>query len=602
MIDVPREYKRNMLFRRKLLLRAERSKIERRMLLDLCREDPIFFINVFGWTLFPTFYPRRPVRPMILYPRQEEILRVMIPGIDKGEDQAILKSRGIGATWMLEFPLVHLWLFFGYQRFLLGSRNEQCVDNPGNYNALFPKLDFILARLPWWMKPKDRDLHRTKMLFINRKTDSAFVGTTRTSDEGRGNRDTVQLLDEFAAFPGGEAFDALAATQDAACARWFPSTPKGVGNAFHHVVEKTDINVHRFHWSEFPPKARGLYRKTGDNVEILDSDHRFLPDYAFMGRGELRSPWYDTQWGKIKIPSIMAQEYGCSFVGSGDPFVSPDDVQNLLDTHVEEPYVRYAFDRRGELVLDPRGPVLLWTNLPSGKPPGDRQYGVGVDVSAGTGASDSCACVYDWRIRKKVCEYVAPREARLQPHEFAAQVAVLGRWFRDWNRHPALIIWESNGPVGRGFGRKLEDMGYENMFYATRKEDSYVSGEQTQIPGFSMAARNKQDIITDYVRALSTGDLTDPSYAAISELNSFEYTAGAKIIHVSDRTGRASEKADNHGDLVMMSSLGYHVMPERGREFEEIGGEERDPLKLVDKQLSFEPREERVPEGFLVTA
>jgi len=61
---------------------------------------------------------------------------------------------------------------------------------------------------------------------------------------------------------------------------------------------------------------------------------------------------------------------------------------------------------------------------------------VAVDISAGTGASNSVIVVGDKKTGEKVAEFASPY---LKPHELAKLAVAIGKWFKGQNGRNALI-------------------------------------------------------------------------------------------------------------------------------------------------------------------
>ena len=111
------------------------------------------------------------------------------------------KARGLGASWNYVQAFTWLWLYREATRTLLVSATGEKVDNKGDVNSLFGKIDFILSFLPPWMLPEgfNADLHRGKMKLTNPENGAAINGATTTEDAGRSGRATAALVDEGAA-------------------------------------------------------------------------------------------------------------------------------------------------------------------------------------------------------------------------------------------------------------------------------------------------------------------------------------------------------------------------------------------------------------------
>jgi len=523
-------------------------------LIGMCRKDPLFFINTFCWTSNPMWHPNYPEREFITYPFQEHAIERMASSLARAgrtehigkTDLVWLKSRGMGASWIALLFMLWRCMFFRSQSFLLVSRTAALVDKPKDPNALMPKLDFVIERLPGWLRPRLRINDRVEMKMYFPQTDSIINGQSTTGDLARGGRPTAIMLDEFGFFDFKDGFEALRSATGASFCCWFVSTTNGMGNAFHKVVTEAEIERIDFRWENMPAKRVGLYRSVEGRVELLDK-HRHPENYPFIDDGLLRSVWYDAEERRVGMRSLMAQEHDCDFVGSGDPFFSPSEIKALLErTSPPRSFEHYRSDNGS------RGKLNLWlADRASKSPPLDRCYVIGVDISAGTGASNSCLRVFDCRERKIVGELAEPK---LDPTELAEIANQVGLWFEDWSGAPALIIWEGNGSIGPSFGKRLDQLHYPNPYYSVAN----LSPEEkkSRSPGFWTTNQSKPILLRAYGVGLLGKDFEDPSRESIEECRDFRYFTGGKIEHY--KMGNATDASgarDNHGDRVMAAAL-----------------------------------------------
>lgn len=551
---VPREIGANMRFREYLWKLGYGSRSEAAALRGMCKQDVLFFINAFCCTVNPMWHPNCPERPFVTYPFQEHAIRRMLWGLANAgrpqrlgkTDLVFLKSRGTGGSWVPLLVMLWRWIFFRSQSFLLVSRKESLVDKPKDMDALMPKLDFVLDHLPLWLRPKLGTNDRVELKLFNPNTRSIVNGTSTTGDISRGGRPTAILLDEFAFFDLNDSFKVLKAATGATFCCWFVSTTNGIGNAFHKLVKDDEMERVEFRWEDMPAKRAGLYRSTEGKVELLDPGHSYPPDYPFVDDGEVRSDWFDAEERRTKMKSLMAQEHRRKFVGSGDPFFDPAELERLMGTTCSPASVKKYHSENGS-----PGKLRLWLAPRASKsPPLDRCYTLGVDVSAGTGASNSCLSVYDCRLHARVGELTEPNLDATELAEIAVEV---GRWFEDWTGTPALIIWEANG-IGRSFGKRVLELGYENLYYSA---GSLTDDEKKgHVPGLWATGERNQTLIRDYGVALCRGRFFEPSADGITECYDFRYIEGGKVEHYKVVSSEdASGARDNHGDRVKANAL-----------------------------------------------
>lgn len=485
----------------------------------MCRLDPIFWVDLFGWT----FNPRGKVRkmPWQCFSFQQRGFREIKRCIDDQEDCIILKSRDMGVSWLTLFVMGWYWLFEPLSSFLLMSRDSKLVDKAGDPKSLFWKIDFIIKHLPPWMVPPYK---RTEMHLENQANDSTIDGASSTGDAPVGDRRTAAFMDEFSKMLNAQSIWGQSA--DMADCRIINGTPKGTGGIGGQFYECSKIipekNRLRFHWSEHPLKNEGLY---------------------YDETGKPLSPWYLKRceragWNKAEI----AQELDIDFLGSGHQFFDAEAVGRHRQAYLREPLVIGDLSEHG-FHETPGGPLRLWRR-PDGKkfPPGD--YVVGCDVSQGQGASNSTASVTNRSTGEMVAELVTNR---MRPDEFADVVVMLCWWL-----HEAFLIWEANGP-GLTFGDRVLSHGYRNVYW--RKNLFSLSQKETDTPGWWATPGNKSHAFRHYAAQLYRGAYLCRSAECLDEHALIIWNPMGRIEHQhatgDDPTGARS----NHADRVMAAVL-----------------------------------------------
>lgn len=559
---VPRTARENLKWRTRVLKRAARDCDFAEAMRQACAADPVFFLNAFGWT----YDPRRPTTklPFILFPFQEEAIQELRLAIGH-HDLLIEKSRDMGASWMCISAMFWLWLFRPNHSFLFVSRKENYVDESGNPKTLFWKLDFLLSNLPSWLRPKgfDPQRHRRIMHIENPENGSVVDGESTNQRVARGDRRTAILLDEFAAVECGQSV--LSATRDATNCRLFNSTPEGINNAFYDVAQ-TEIKKLRLHWSTHPRKNRGLYTTDEDGrLKVLDSAG-YPAAYKPILDGKLRSPWYDNECSRATSPQEIAQELDIDYLGSGRQFFNADAVRQRIREFARPPIFT------GELGYDtttaeptkfreePRGNLRLWCLLDrppdeGGKPPRDHRHVVAVDVSAGTGASNSAIVAYDFTTNEKVLEFVSPY---IRPEALAKLAVAIARWLGG-----APLIWEANGP-GRQFGGRVMDLGYGHVFFRQREES--LSKKVSDIPGWMATKETKLVLIGEYRSALEGGKCVNRSREAMEETLEYVYQPNGGVGHSREMSKTDPSGAGaSHADRAVADALAWRCLSEQVR-------------------------------------
>jgi len=568
---VPTDLVENLKWRQAIHQRALNNPLYADTIWQACKQDPVFYINGFAWTYDPRAEPFRRI-PMILYPSyQVDGLKEIIAAINS-HDLFIEKSRDMGVSWLCLLAFEWAWHFYDLMSFLLISRNEDCVDKADNPKALFWKIDFFHQYLPRWLMPPGYDSScRSKLHMHNPFTGSVIDGESTTGSAARGDRRSGILLDEFADV--AEGYRVLRSTRDATKCRIFNSTPQGTGNAYY-AVRQTNIKKQRYHWSQHPYKSLGLYTTDNDGKLKILRKEGYPENYKPTLDGRLRSPAYDYEWDRSSQRE-MAQEWDIDYGGSAYQYFSANIIQEAITKYARPPVIigdlEYYSDNAQPVRFreDESGRLSLWYPLnKEGRLSLEHRIVLGMDVSAGTGSSNSCVCGYDATTYEKILEYANPY---IRPEEFARQVVAIARWLNNKNENflsrnqlaplGTYLIWESNGP-GRQFGSRVIELGYANIHYRRREEA--ISKKATNVPGWAATKETKLVLIGDYRAAIERFVCINRSKLALEETLEYIFDNVGGVAH-----SRESNKVDptgardNHGDRVIADALAWRGINER---------------------------------------
>lgn len=544
----------------------------------MCRVDPLFYLNAMGWIFEP-----RPdddalmVLPFITYPFQDLAFLAILNAIGK-HDLVIEKSRDMGASWMCIYAFEWRWHFRRRQTFLMLSRNENLVDKTGSPDSLFYKLDFIHEHQPGWLLP---EMDRMSMHMENNTLASVIDGESTNKFAGVAGRRLAILADEFSKMP--EQAVIARGTQAVSNSRIFLFTPEGTGNMAYQMAEKPEIPKLTLHWAAHPVKSQGLYftDEPGSGVR-------------YDGK-KARSPWYDREEERAPHKAHMAAEHDIDYLGSDSQFFDAAMLNRIGRDNCYLPRRRghliYDLDAKmaRDFIEDASGPLSLWLvpTIENAIPFG--QYVVGCDISGGgsmqrlddKAQSNSVARVVDCLTREVVAELAIPAAL---PHEFAAYVVALCRWF-----HNAYLIWEANGP-GIEFGATVQLIGYSH-FYLRRSE---LSLKKTIVatPGFHIDVKTKSLVFSELRRAWMKGEFIERSRACLEEAKGYVITKELRIeyspaLAALDRF----ELKENHGDRVVSAAMAWWGVKEL------TGGgrvrEPNDPPRQTPPENSMAGRYER---------
>lgn len=570
---VPKYLKENLAFRRFLLARADRNKRQRASMIEAFSRDLLFYVNAACWTYDPRLIDKghSPLIPFITYPFQDRAFLEILDCIEHGTDLVIEKTRDMGASWMSLTAMEWLWHFKRGVTFSMISRKEDLVDAPGNPDSLFWKIDFIHRHLPDWLRPQ---MERRRLHFGNVDNGSTIDGESTTAAAGVGGRRTALFIDEFSRIE--EGYQLLAGTADTTRCRIFNFTPWGTSNAAYHLSQRVDIRKLRLHWSEHPEKARGLYRynEKTHHIDILDTpaspkdSYVFPSTYTFVQDGKIRSPWYDKECERRDNPREVAQMLDIDYQGSAYQFFDKGLITVLQEQYCLPAYwegdidVEEESDRPTGLTRGKNGPLRLWCHLDGQSRPPEAAYGAGCDISAGTGATNSCLSIINAQTGEKVAEYTSPF---LRPDQMAHKVAGLCNLFKGIDGSPTLLAWEMAGP-GTAFGKEIIRLGFRHIYYRV-SESKLVPKNTSDTPGWYPTPDMRRVLLEQYRSALSLRQCLNRSFEALQETLFFEHTKTGNIEHKGGDKMHNIETGDvdpsgagsNHGDRVIADALAWKM-------------------------------------------
>jgi hypothetical protein len=198
----------------------------------LCRADFNYFVSRYAWIksdedrvvrLDP--WISQQIFLSILAEMQEQDISLML---------IILKARQLGLSRIISLIVLHSVLYFPHTNAFLASSTE---DKTG---LLFDMLDFVLYRLPFWMRPAEKYRRENKFLELLNGSALTLQHGQQTTGIARGTTPTkahISELSEFDEFKVSDLIDSalLRAMHDSPQTFLaLESTAKGQNNWWHH--------------------------------------------------------------------------------------------------------------------------------------------------------------------------------------------------------------------------------------------------------------------------------------------------------------------------------------------------------------------------------
>jgi hypothetical protein len=561
---IPKTLAGNLAWRKQLLQSANTSASMRRTIRTASASSPIYWLNAFGWT----FLQKEVVAgkeqavmgesshiPFVTWKVQDDAMQDLYSAITQGNPVMIRKSRDMGASWIVVAMFQWFWQFRPSTTFLEISRKEGLVDRRGDMDSLFEKHRYLLRWQPEWMRPqriKDNKLHLENM-----DIGSAIEGESTNESAGQASRKTAILLDEFARVANGSEIDM--ATADTSACRIFLSTPQGPNTAYAHIFRAMksgvrDGKIIYLPWWRHPAK--------GENATQVADPITNLPKWT--------SPWYEGQI-RLRSKKNVAMNLDMEDGAAGDLFFDAEEIEKHRQMYVHEPLLvgNIVFDedmreddkKRIIQKVDPkamtfvqsgsRRPWRLWLPLVEDKagqlrPNQNTRYVFGVDISSGSGASNSVISVLDHQTNMIVAKFW---DAFTSPEQLVEIAAFGAAWFG--GRKPPIMVFEKNGP-GIIFGKKIVGMGYPGIYYEK------IEDKRTRTPtrrwGWHSSTSKKEMLLGQYRDALKLNTIINPCEEALAEAQDYIYDDAGRLEpgHMTEEAGGGSQL---HGDHVIADSL-----------------------------------------------
>lgn len=583
---VPEDLGENLAVRQRINTAARNNPALQRRIRQICKDDILFYINLFVWQFNPKKKGNAAIAPFITWDFQDALFldtpettgeKGILWCYEHDKSMVVQKSREMGLSWCFLIAEDWLSLFHPHVQSLNISRNEKAVD-AANPDSLFWKVRYMHGLLADWLKGP---IVQHKLHFEFEKTGSYINGEASTGEAGVGGRASVVFVDEFPLIK--EASEVRQRTAGTSDCRFFNGTHQGVGTEFARLCDRTlnpEIILRTIHWSQHPDKKKGLYEYDPEHpgVPIIhDKTFDFPPDFEFVLDGTptggprpgVRSPWYDSKCRDIGEARAIAMELDIDPQGSAKQFYSPIVIRELIQEFCRPPvwegtieYDELTGHFKG-IQQVPNGRLKLWA-MPDrfGRLPAS-EYRVGADVSMGTGATPSCASGGDASKGLKVLEYAI---ADKNPDEFACICTAICWFLQDRAGGPARLCWESAGSTGSKFGQRISKLGFTNIHMHV--EEFMRGAKSSNRAGWYPTEKTKISLHMDYRTALEKRWILNPSRSSLVELLNFMYNSIGNLVHAgAENEPDPSGARGNHGDMgtadaiMWMLSKDLGVMP-----------------------------------------
>jgi hypothetical protein len=538
-----------------------------------CKTDPIYFIETYLTIFDQTQGKDGLIVPFRLFSFQKNLIHTYV------DNRFVVanKYRQAGIT-TTTCGYIAWYIMFNRNRqvAIVADKLETARDEVMSDVVLF------IEGCPEWLRPKtgrvaDKNLKDTQKdkIYDNNSRLAAF------SSKGlRGMTPTLIFWDETAWTEKGDKFwTAAKPTLGTGGHAIMVSTPSGLDAVFYKHFDGARRGENSFEpveiwWFNDPRYNKDLcwLKNKGKETEIRKEDLGFSDEerIKLMDEGwEASSPWFEEQVrdanGDMRK---IAQELLCSFLGSGDNFISEEFLKRIQEDEVLPPVRQEYVDKN----------MWIWEDPIPGE-----EYIMALDASPGHGEDNSTINMLKTieeisereitkngsskmvKIKRHRLEQVAEYYGKITPQQLAEVAMQFGKRYNF-----AYCVVDITGGYGVQSIEKLFEYGYsdEHIHYAEVSHkpsrdrlQGYVKKGQKRmsdgsvvtvdlIPGFFVGG-NRASVVLEMQRAIHMEDVIIHSVRLLNELKTFVTVPGNRV---------ADHKRSFHDDSIMGLSIGLYVL------------------------------------------
>ena len=518
--------------------------------------------------------------PLELFPDQETLLS----DYENYEENIALKYRQAGVSTVTAAWISKRLVFAKKDRpekiLIIANKLDTSME-------MANKIRSFIDQWPNWVGAQfsnDKNAQRWYKL-----TNGCEVKAVATSKDAlRGYTPTILVFDEAAFIEADNDFwAACMASLSTGGKVIVVSTPNGYDPIYYEIYNQASKGMNNFKitemfWWKDPRYTKDLYLvPTDDIVDYLlnkterddskninyEETNSFNRNYdeikEYFTKGyKPCSSWYEKMVKKLKYDKRkINQELNCEFLGSGDNVFDNKQLEYIKNNTLVETQTKMMGNS-----------LWIWNDPKEG-----HKYIMGVDVSRGDSEDFSTIEIIDFDEREQVFEYVGKI-----PPDTLAEIAY--KWGVMYN---AFIVIDITGGMGVATSRKLQEMGYKNLYIDGVDSTNiwkYNAKAQDKVPGLNFNNKRVQIIAAfeEYVRhkfKIKSSRLYD-------EMNNFVYI-----------NGRPDHQKGQHDDLIMAIAMAIYVGEVAFQKLEKVTQQTKVMLESwavsnnenVAKEIHFDP-------------
>jgi hypothetical protein len=412
------------------------------------------------------------------------------------------------------------------------------------------KVRAFVDQWPKWLGVEfSNEKNAARHFKLNNGCEVKAVATSR--DALRGYTPTILIFDEAAYIEADEDFwSACMASLSTGGKVIVISTPNGFDPIYYSIYSQAvkgmnDFKITEMYWFRDPRYSKDLKLiKCNDIIHYMLNRKEYVDADITINYGDKKihdrnfdeinqnikngykpySSWFESMAKKLKFDKRkISQELECNFLGSGDNVIPSETMKKIKDNDIKEPENKYM-----------GGTVWQWK-----EPIVGHKYIMGMDVSRGDSEDFTTFTIIDFDAREQVLEYIAK-----VPPDIVAEIAY--KWANIYN---AFIVTDITGGMGVATSRKLQELGYKNLYVdGINPADKWKwdPKQNDKIPGINF--NSKRVLIVQAFEEALRFEFIIRSQRLFNELNTFVYV-----------NGRPDHQKGQHDDLIMAMAMAIYV-------------------------------------------
>lgn len=290
------------------------------------------------------------------------------------------------------------------------------------------------------------------------------------------------------------------------------STPNGNDMIYWKTYNNAKLGKNKFvineiKWYQDPRYNVGLtWKKDDEEIENWNQD-----EWKELVKNGWKpsSPWYEGMKADMDSPRKVSQEIDGNFVGSGNTFVSGEDIDIQERENICDPIRVEGFDKS------------VWVFK---EPEKGHRYAAGLDISLGQSDDWSVLSIVDYDTWEQVFEW----RGKMAPDVVAEFILK----YLDMYGNPMLIT-DLTGGLGLITVNKLKEFGYKNFFYDYKGKDMYGYVNKDELAAGLVIGSSivRMNVLDSFERNVRQG-FKVRSHRVLSEMRTFIVNASGKPDHM----------------------------------------------------------------------